>query len=248
MNYLEQLNAFADYSEENLNPMEVAVYMRLMFMNNQLHWKEWFSISYRRLALKLNIQTDMTIKNAINSLKQKGYIKIKPGKGATPNQYSIVKLYTLKNEVQSIQNQSINNPKSIQDQSEINPKTLSIIKQDKTRQDETKTPAAADAGDPNFGEVVSAFSDNIHPVSGTIELETLGELYDRYGKEWLLCAVREAALNHARSVKYLITILERWEREGFNSSKPQQPAARATNANSEPRGIAELRAIMEGED
>ena len=66
----------------------------------------------------------------------------------------------------------------------------------------------------DFAEVVGCFSDNIHPLSGQIEADYLGELFDRYGKGWLLDAIREAVMNNGRSVKYIEAILKRWDKQG----------------------------------
>ena len=98
----------------------------------------------------------------------------------------------------------------------------SYIEADTKYRDNTREDAAAGAQseleqrfqNKDFAEVVSCFSDNIHPLSGQIEAEFLGEMFDRYGKGWLMDAIREAVMNNGRSVKYIEAILKRWDKQG----------------------------------
>lgn len=78
---------------------------------------------------------------------------------------------------------------------------------------------ARDIEEGNTSEVFTAFSNNIHPLTGEIEADTLGDLLDHYGKEWVLEAIKEAAKNHGTSVKYIEAILQAWERNGFKAPK-----------------------------
>ena len=66
------------------------------------------------------------------------------------------------------------------------------------------------------------FENNIHPITGQIETDTLTDLLDHYGEQWLTEAIKEAALCSGRSVKYIQSVLERWEREGFKAPKPER--------------------------
>ncbi|MDD6697832.1 MAG: DUF4373 domain-containing protein [Veillonellaceae bacterium] len=83
------------------------------------------------------------------------------------------------------------------------------------------TRACAREGDQNLSEVVQAFSNNIHPVTGEIELGKLTSFLDDFGKDWTLAAITEAAENNGRSVRYIEAILERWKRDGFKAQKPK---------------------------
>lgn len=80
--------------------------------------------------------------------------------------------------------------------------------------------------DEDWQEVLDSYQDNIHPISGSIELDTLKSLYDDYRKKWLLEGIKVMALNNAKSIRYLTTVLESWERDGFKSApskeKPKQ--------------------------
>ena len=79
--------------------------------------------------------------------------------------------------------------------------------------------------DGDRGEVVTAFCDNLQAFAGNLVLEQLNEIYDRYGKQWCLAAIKEAAVNGGRSIQYVIKVLERWEREGFKSSRKKHRQA-----------------------
>jgi DnaD/phage-associated family protein len=67
--------------------------------------------------------------------------------------------------------------------------------------------------------VFDLFQDNIHPITGQIETDILTELLDHYGENWTTEAIKEAALNHGTSVKYIESILKAWERNGFKAPK-----------------------------
>lgn len=61
---------------------------------------------------------------------------------------------------------------------------------------------------------MDVYQKNIHPVSGPIERDELVDLYQDCGSEWLIEAIREAAMNNARSIKYIMAILNRWKATG----------------------------------
>lgn len=62
--------------------------------------------------------------------------------------------------------------------------------------------------------VFTLFENNIHPITGQIEADKLGDLLDHYGEQWLTEAIKEAVLRSGRSVKYIAGILEHWEQRG----------------------------------
>ena len=70
--------------------------------------------------------------------------------------------------------------------------------------------------------VFDLFQDNIHPITGQIETDTLIDLLDRYGEHWMTEAIKETAMNNGHSVKYIKSILEAWERNGFKAEKPER--------------------------
>lgn len=107
--------------------------------------------------------------------------------------------------------------------------------------------------DADFGEVVRSFSDNVHPVSGQLESDFLGELLDKYGKTWLLEAIKETALNHGSTVNYVQKVLDSWAKNGFKAKKNTQTEAgfvkggTPNNATGLPknRAMDSLRELME---
>lgn len=110
---------------------------------------------------------------------------------------------------------------------------------------------ARDTEEGNASEVFTAFSNNIHPLTGEIEADTLGDLLDHYGKEWVLEAIKEAAKNHGTSVKYIEAILQAWERNGFKAPKKGRGNrnGRYIQGNSgadreEPEGLRKLKEDM----
>lgn len=70
--------------------------------------------------------------------------------------------------------------------------------------------------------VFDLFQNNIHPITGQIETDTLTDLLDHYGEHWLTEAIKETAMNNGHSVKYIKSILEAWERNGFKAEKPER--------------------------
>lgn len=88
--------------------------------------------------------------------------------------------------------------------------------------------------DDDFKEIVDLFSNNIHPINGEVEGNKLADYLDSYGKNWVLEAIKEAALCNGRSVNYIGKILMRWEKEGFKngtgSEKKSAPMVRQGKA------------------
>lgn len=246
MDYLAQLKALDEHtSVENLPVNAFAVYVKMLFLNNRLHWREWFAVTYDRLCVETGINSKHTIKTVLNTLEQKGFIAVKRGKKKEANSYKIIPLYGAKFAPQTEhKGNTKGTKKGTQAEQKGNTKgtqTGCIIRPDETRQDEDQTAAAAvHEKDNESTKVFSAFSDNIHPITGIIERDRLAELVGSYGEKWVLAAIEEAALQHARSVKYVAAILDRWKREGFQTAR-QTPSKQAR----EPRGVAELRAILE---
>ena len=84
--------------------------------------------------------------------------------------------------------------------------------------------------DDDFKEIVDLFSNNIHLINGEVEGNKLADYLNTYGKNWVLEAIKEAALCHGRSVNYIGKILMRWEKEGFKngtgSEKKSAPMVR----------------------
>lgn len=106
-----------------------------------------------------------------------------------------------------------------------------------------------DLYDGDLGEVVTAFCNNLQPFAGNLVLEQLNDVYDRYGKQWCLAAIKEAAVNGGRSIQYVIKVLERWEREGFKSSRKKHRQANQADADElYKQGMAALKEMGMMED
>lgn len=106
-----------------------------------------------------------------------------------------------------------------------------------------------DLYDGDRGEVVTAFCDNLQAFAGNLVLEQLNDVYDRYRKQWCLAAIKEAAVNGGRSIQYVIKVLERWEREGFKSSRKKHRQANQADADElYKQGMAALKEMGMMED
>lgn len=98
---------------------------------------------------------------------------------------------------------------------------------------ENKLPAAAavhsPADDPpktrisrtenaDVGELCREYEANLGVLTPMI-VERIGDLTDRYPRDWISTALREAVAHEARNLKYVEAILSRWRRDGFQSQK-----------------------------
>ena len=90
--------------------------------------------------------------------------------------------------------------------------------EEKQPKEETEPAEKDDAA----ARVFDLFQNNIHPITGQIETDTLTDLLDRYGEHWLIEAIKETAMNNGHSVKYIKSILEAWERNGFKAEKSER--------------------------
>jgi len=114
-------------------------------------------------------------------------------------------------------------------------------------------PAGEDFGKNNeitmpFAQVNELFEKNIHRITSEIEQNKLTDLVVQYGVEWVIAAIEEGAVQHARTAKYIAVILERWEREGFKSARNVNPANKPVQSKCRLRGVDGLRQILEGDD
>lgn len=70
------------------------------------------------------------------------------------------------------------------------------------------------ASDESFAKIASLYQDNIHPIANQVEADDLVAMFDDYGEEWVKRAIKEAARNNARSIKYITAILKNWYKRG----------------------------------
>ena len=203
-------------SVEGMNAGEQLVYFNLLWLNNVLRWKEWFTCSDRQLQELTTIKNKQAITSAKNSLKQKGWIDFKKKDKSTTLYKMTCPEYTVKNRADD----------------RADDRALSRL--DKTRLDKTKNAAATRTreGNSELGEVVQTFENNIHPVAGKIEQDALVDLTDEYGALWVTEAIKEAALSNARNLRYITAILERWKREGFKAARKGVKSSGTSRDNS----------------
>ena len=84
-------------SVEGMNAGEQLVYFNLLWLNNVLRWKEWFTCSDRQLQELTTIKNKQAITSAKNSLKQKGWIDFKKKDKSTTLYKMTCPEYTVKN-------------------------------------------------------------------------------------------------------------------------------------------------------
>ncbi len=68
--------------------------------------------------------------------------------------------------------------------------------------------------DEAWDKIVRLYEDCIHPIPNMVEGEDLTDMYHEFGAEWLLEAIKEAARQRARSIKYISAILNNWSKKG----------------------------------
>lgn len=95
---------------------------------------------------------------------------------------------------------------------------------EKLQQQKTGFPMSKN--NPNLAEVFTLYQDNIHSIPNQVEADDLASLYDEFGREWLVQAIREAARARARSIKYIISILESWAKKGVSEPWKHQDKKR----------------------
>lgn len=215
----------------DLKPLELIVFAIIhnFTINNQ---KYTGSYSYLVECLKISKPTAIKV---LNDLVKKNYILEKKGNFTTPNKYTtnikyIKKLITPSKETLLPVVKEFDYPSK---------ETLPNNTINNTKYNTTNNIAAAKEKlqrflDDDFKEIVDLFSNNIHPINGEVEGNKLADYLDSYGKNWVLEAIKEAALCNGRSVNYIGKILMRWEKEGFKngtgSEKKSAPMVRQRKA------------------
>lgn len=207
---------------------EQAVYVRLLGIWNELRRPEWFPVSIKQLMRESGIGRRNTIADVRHSLERKGFIRSRRLKRTSIVEYHLEPLTSIntipETSISTIPaNQTSINmiPDKYQADTSTSINLIHIPESTKNKDyiAAAATRACAREGDQNLSEVVQTFSNNIHPVTGEIELGKLTSFLDDFGKDWTLAAITEAAENNGRSVRYIEAILERWKRDGFQSER-----------------------------
>lgn len=228
LDFIQQFRAFIKLSAGRLDAKEQAVYLRLLGVWNELRRPEWFAVSRSQLMKELEIKHAHTITLAKNALVSKGFIEAQRNGKMGTMMYKLVPLARSKNDLRESNNDLVKGAtRSKNDLEQVKKRPTARSKIDHIPESTKNkdyiaaaaTRACAREGDQNLSEVVQTFSNNIHPVTGEIELGKLTSFLDDFGKDWTLAAITEAAENNGRSVRYIEAILERWKRDGFQSER-----------------------------
>lgn len=193
---LSQLRAFYERKKGELKPNEIAVYMELFMLNNDRRWEEWFPVTMSYLSALTGINSSNTVSRIINSLEQKGYIKVRRGKKKQPNSYSLVKLYTSNFEGQTEYKQNTNGTQMEYKRNINGTQMGDIIRVDIEKSSNT-TSDLLTFGTPEMTpaeeQVKSAFERDFHPLTKLEDLEKLKALTGDYGAKSMLRAMESVA-------------------------------------------------------
>ena len=100
------------------------------------------------------------------------------------------------------------------------------------------TPAAA-GGDDDFGRICQVYEENIGALKPAVKgrLEELTSDIPEMTAEWFEAAVKEAVRQNKRNLAYVEAILQRWQREGFQSGvSPGKNSRHGQVLHGTPRG------------
>lgn len=214
IDYMKQLNAFNERCQvTGLAPRVRVVYYTLLDMNNRLFWVSPFKTTIRIIADRSGLNKN-AVDYALRFLKNEGLIEYIPStKKGTCSFITICPLYGTQTWTQTGTEKNICPDTGTQTGTESGtlPGTNSgtnsgtTIKQNKTKEDKTAA---------SHEEVVTLFENCIHPVSNEVERDALIDMIQEDGYELVKDAIKEAAENRGRSVRYIQAILNRWRKEG----------------------------------
>lgn len=93
--YIDYLNQFNLWLESNALPASSQLmYFKLLNIFNRAGWPETVQVDNRKMELLLDVQSEATVIRARERLVSAGFISYKKGKKGTPNQYSLVDIYS----------------------------------------------------------------------------------------------------------------------------------------------------------
>ena len=234
---ITQLTAFGRISIDNLSATAQALYLRLILIDNGLGWPERFYASNSRLMTEAGINSEKTLITARNQLIQMGLVEYRKGtaKGkASTYKLKIIPTTGVTTAGTTVASAGVTTAGTTVASAGVTTAGTTVAsagvsgaymtdqyRQEKTRQEKTIAAAATRAreGDSALAEVVRVFEENIHPLGGDIESDTLIDLVDDYSAPWVIAAVKEAVIYNARSMGYMKAVLERWKRDGFKAPR-----------------------------
>lgn len=177
----------------------------------------------KKISQKTGFDID-TVNVALSLFKHLGLIEetqegipvmpeVKNMVGSESESAARVRKYRKKKALQS--NVDVTN-KALQSNVEIRDKRIEYRDKSKDNREkrEEKEAAAEATTQTDFQKVVAMYQNNIHPVATPIERDELVDLYQDCGGEFVMQAIREAAIHHANSIAYIRAILNRWKATG----------------------------------
>lgn len=249
MNYISELNAFDNWIDTHpMSANAIGLWRALMQIANKAQWRESLAIPNALITLKSGLTTT-SIKRAREELRQAGRITFDFRTGRQATIYHIIPFADQKS-VQNGPQKDVAVRVAVRVADQIGPQNGPIYKHKQNKTDNAAAAACArerevcskmentahdgkaQERDPGFGETAQLYQDNVHPFSGRIEAESLGDLYDRYGQTWVNEGIRTMVKSKGRSITYLERVLERWEREGYKSQQKGRQSHDFTNGPS----------------
>lgn len=233
INYISEINAFHMWLATNptLSTSARILWFSLMHYCNSCGWKVDFAVPLSAIEADTGLRRD-AIYAARNALIQAGRLNVTQRKGGKAAVYSLT-FFTLdksENEVPektpSVKPTPTPTRTPTPTPTRTPTRTPNIPRVEKTRVEEGAAAARArtPVHDLDFGEVAQAFSDNINSIT-PYQAEDLHDLYETYGKDRVIWAIREGARNNARSIRYIERILERMRRDGGRPARKQPQTA-----------------------
>ncbi len=237
INYVSEINAFHMWLATNptLSTSARILWFSLMHYCNSCGWKVDFAVPLSAIEADTGLKRD-AIYAARNSLIQAGRIKVTQRKGGKAAVYSLIFFTVEAGDENPVSGTASVKPTRTPTPSPTRTPTPSptrtptpspnIPRVEKSRVDKGGGAARARStrnpvNDLDFGEVAQAFSDNINPIT-PFQADNLHDLYETYGKDRVIWAIREGARNNARSIRYVERVLEHWRRGDTGKPRQQQ--------------------------
>lgn len=233
INYVSEINAFHMWLATNptLSTSARILWFSLMHYCNSCGWKVDFAVPLSAIEADTGLKRD-AIYAARNSLIQAGRIKVTQRKGGKAAVYSLIFFTVEAGDENLVSGMASVKPTRTPTRTptpsptRTPTSTPNIPRVEKSRVDKGGGAARARStrnpvNDLDFGEVAQAFSDNINPIT-PFQADDLHDLYETYGKDRVIWAIREGARNNARSIRYVERVLEHWRRGDTGKPRQQQ--------------------------
>lgn len=148
MNYIKQSVSFFELQLSNqISANAQVLYYTLFNINNKCNWKERFTVANSMLTAYTGLNIS-AIQRARNELIQLGIISYKKGKGNQCGEYLLFKLY---HECEAETDSNLNG-KPITNGEQFQQQTDTLVKQNKTKENKTKSVEVKQPPDPDDGD------------------------------------------------------------------------------------------------